>query len=102
MIYLNFLLRICLYFILWYFEHKTEKFYKIGITSISVKERYRKKDYMPYNYTIIKEIVSEDLNYIWELESKIKNNNKTNRYKPLISFPGSKFECFSTEPLVWS
>lgn len=77
-----------------------EIFYKVGITSISVKERYRKKNYMPYDYSILKEIVSDDLNFIWELENKVKKENRTNRYNPLIKFPGSKYECFLYEPKI--
>lgn len=76
-------------------EGNNEKFYKVGITSISVKERYRKKGYMPYNYKILKEINSTDLEYIWNLENKFKKYYKINRYKPLIPFAGSIYECFN-------
>lgn len=72
-----------------------EKFFKVGITSISVKERYRKTGYMPYTYKIIKEVISEDLEYIWDLENKIKKENREKRYNPQIPFPGSKYECFN-------
>ena len=76
-------------------SNNNEKFYKIGITSLSVKERYRKKGYMPYIYTIVKEIVSEDLEFIWNLESKFKKYYREYKYKPLFPFPGSVYECFN-------
>ena len=42
----------------------TEIFYKIGITCRSVKERYRSKANLPYNYEIINQEVSMDRDYI--------------------------------------
>ena len=50
---------------------------------------------MPYKYEIIKEIKSTDLNYIWDLEKKIKKEHKNFKYKPVIKFAGSSQECFS-------
>lgn len=74
--------------------NETEKFYKIGITSSSIKERYNHKTKMPYNYKILKEIKSTDLNYIWDLEKKEKNRLKIYKYSPKIKFAGYK-ECFT-------
>ena len=71
----------------------TEKFYKIGITSRSVKKRYPNKTSMPYAYTVVKEIVGAS-DYIYDLEIKLHQLNKENKYIPNISFDGSLTECF--------
>jgi len=71
----------------------TEKFYKIGITSRSVKKRYPNKTSMPYAYSVVKEIVG-DPEYIYDLEIKLHQLNKLNHYVPNISFDGSLSECF--------
>lgn len=75
--------------------NEKEEFYKIGITGNTVKHRYSHKNSMPYNYKIIKEIKSFDLNYIWNLEKEEKHRLKDYKYKPNIIFAGSSKECFS-------
>lgn len=72
-----------------------ERFYKIGITSRSVKIRFDSKGRMPYKYEIIKEITG-DPGYIYNLEKELHSINKPNRYNPIIEFPGSALECFSS------
>lgn len=74
-----------------------EIFYKCGITFNSIKYRYRNKDKqrMPYNYEIIRQIKSNNLEYIWDLEKRFINIKKKKKYFPLISFAGSKNECFT-------
>ena len=86
----------CIFYILKCFNEK-EQFYKIGITSRTVQERYKNKKEMPYNYEIIKEYKSTALD-IWELENRFKINFKENLYSPEIKFAGSKTECFTLIP----
>lgn len=71
-----------------------EDFYKLGITFVSTKRRYHTKQSMPYNYKIIKEVISENLAYIWDLEKRFKRIKIKQHYIPLIKFGGSKYECF--------
>lgn len=71
----------------------TERFYKIGITSRSIKERYRNKTTMPYLYRVIDEIIGDPVE-IYNLETKIHQINKENHYVPEIPFGGSSSECF--------
>lgn len=73
--------------------NNNEEFYKFGITYRSVKIRYNKNN-MPYNYEIIKEITTNDLGYVWDLEKRFKRKKLKNKYLPEIKFPGSKLECF--------
>jgi hypothetical protein len=75
--------------------NENEKFYKIGITGRSVKERYPYKETMPYMYEVTKEVKSRDLDYIWNLEKEYKRNLKDFKYKPLIKFAGGSVECFT-------
>ena len=74
--------------------NENETFYKLGITFNSVKQRYNHKISMPYNYKIIKEVISENLSYIWDLEKRFKRIKIKHHYTPLIKFGGSKYECF--------
>lgn len=74
--------------------NENEEFFKFGITFQSIKIRYSGKTHMPYNYEIIRELKSENLSYIWDLERRFKRFKKKNHYKPLIHFLGDKYECF--------
>ena len=74
---------------------ENEIFYKIGITGKSIQERYKYTGNIPYNYEIIEEIKSKNLEYIWNLEKENKKILKDFKYKPLKSFAGSSVECFS-------
>ena len=74
---------------------ENEIFYKIGITGKTIKERYPYVGNMPYNYEIIQEINSEDLNYIWDLEKEYKKKLREFKYKPLKKFSGGSLECFT-------
>lgn len=74
-----------------------EEFYKLGITSRTVKQRYRFEDFklMPYNYEIIQEI--QDVpNNVWEYEWFLKRYIKQQsiHYVPKIKFDGYLTECF--------
>lgn len=83
--------RICAFYIIRCFNGN-ESFYKIGITSHNIKNRF-KKNKMPYNYEIIKEICGQ-AEHIWLIENYLKMN-LSNHYIPLIRFGGSIRECFS-------
>ena len=78
-------------------SNENEEFYKLGITSRSVKERYRYKDFklMPYNYEILQEITGDPIS-IWSYEKFLMKyiTIKDLKYKPLIKFGGSSSECF--------
>ena len=77
-------------------SNETEEFYKIGITSTSIDQRYKdqsSKGY--YNIETIFELKSLP-NKVWDKESEIKsyiNKNKL-RYTPIKKFAGSSTECF--------
>ena len=75
-----------------------ENFIKIGITSKSVKERFRKfKKSTGYGYKILKEVVMKPKN-CWEEELKFKNKFTKYRYTPKIKFAGYT-ECFEYDKL---
>ncbi len=84
--------RLCTFYILKCFNNN-EIFYKIGITSLTVKERYSRKASMPYTYEIVK-IIEDKADIIWDLESNLKTNLISN-YQPQIYFEGSLTECYS-------
>lgn len=67
-----------------------ESFYKIGITSRTVRERYASTA-IPYNYEIVKEVVG-DACKIWDLEVHILRGLSDKKYIPSIKFGGST-EC---------
>lgn len=71
-----------------------EIFYKIGITSRSVRQRYPTSETMPYNYEIIQEIQDIPEN-IYNLEIQLKRLLKQFHYIPQVYFRGSKTECFT-------
>lgn len=75
--------------------NENESFYKYGITSKSLKERYPRNKEMPYEYEIIREVKSENLNYIWDLEKRFGRFKHKDKYSPLLKFCGSMNECFS-------
>lgn len=71
----------------------TESFYKIGITSKSVKSRYNCKNKMPYTYETLYEKEDSPVS-IFNLENELLKELVDHRYTPLISFAGQT-ECFS-------
>lgn len=71
-----------------------EEFYKVGITSLEVKVRFKDKLRMPYTYEVVKVIKSKDAGYIWDLEKRIHRMVSKFAYSPKIKFNGSKKECF--------
>lgn len=85
-----------LYIIKCYNKH--ELFFKVGITFNTMKRRYHAKIQMPYEYEIIKVIISESPIEIWNLEKEIKKNFSEYKIIPKIKFAGSETECFSQLP----
>ena len=76
--------------------NEDEKFYKIGRTFLKIKDRFRS---LPYNYKIIKVFEFKDLtqincNFCYDLENKLKRENKLNKYVPKFKFDGMQ-ECFN-------
>ena len=71
----------------------TEEFYKIGITSRSIKKRFCNKQTMPYKYQVLQEIedISEN---IWDFEVFFKRLKFFRHYTPNIPFGGSLTECY--------
>ena len=78
-----------------YTMDKSELFYKIGITSNTIKKRYAGKQAMPYLYEVIQEIHGNPEQII-EIEKQEKERLKNFHYIPSIEFCGSKGECFTT------
>lgn len=82
----------CLLYIIKCFN-ETEEFYKIGITSKSVKERFYGKVSIPYEYEILK-IIKGNAEQIWDLENHYKYKIfNIYKYIPKIKFSGYT-ECF--------
>lgn len=75
--------------------NEEESFYKLGITSRVIKNRYGSKERMPYDYNIIQEIQAEP-DCIWNIEKYLKSYIKKNKlfYTPKIHFPGCLSECY--------
>jgi hypothetical protein len=69
-----------------------EKFYKIGRTFKTIKNRFDCVKSMPYNYKIIHLFIDEVEN-IYILETKLKRINKEFKYIPKIKFNGMQ-ECY--------
>lgn len=70
-----------------------ESFYKVGITSKSIKRRFPSKKDMPYNYDVVRELVG-DSDEIYNLENRLLAMLDKTRYIPKVDFKG-KHECFS-------
>lgn len=69
-----------------------ECFYKVGVTTASIKERLAGK-HMPYDYEIVQEIHTT-MHTAYHTELLIKKRLKNYLYRPLIEFGGSNTECF--------
>ena len=70
-----------------------EKFYKIGRTFNKINNRFKSKEALPYNYKII-HIITGTAKEIFELETKMKKENKKYKYVPKIKFDGMQ-ECYA-------
>lgn len=71
-----------------------ECFYKIGITSNSVGQRFKSATAMPYDYDVIS-LVSDSYDFIFDMERSLHRLLKNNTHAPLVAFDGMT-ECFST------
>lgn len=82
-------------FYILHFKNEYESFYKIGITSRSIKERYSGKDATKYDYKIVQEIEAPS-SLVWSLEKIFKKYIFKNKlhYIPSLNFSGSSTECF--------
>lgn len=69
-----------------------EKFYKIGITSKTIKIRFKSNSKLKYDYNIIYELEG-DPERVFLLEKELHKKYKDLKYKPLIEFKGNT-ECF--------
>jgi hypothetical protein len=74
--------------------NENERFFKVGKTFLPIIKRFSGKDFLPYNYKILKIIQNEDADYISKLENKIQIEHISYRYIPKISFKGHH-ECFT-------
>lgn len=73
-----------------------EEFYKMGITSMSVFERFRGSRIKPYSFNVVKEArLAGDV--IYDLENQLKFLMKEYTYTPKHKFKGYT-ECFSHIP----
>ena len=75
-----------------------EEFIKIGITTTTIKERYRKKDSIPYQFDVMHETTSTNKKLIWDMERNFMRNLKEYSYLPKMDFKG-KTECFNIKSL---
>lgn len=73
-----------------------ESFYKVGITSKTIKDRYSSSVTMPYNFEIVQEVIGDPY-LVFNLELKVKSYIIQNKlqYNPKLSFSGSVKECYS-------
>ena len=79
--------------------NEKELFYKIGITSVGLKKRFRGEGSMPYRYDVVREITT-DPEKVYNTEKIILREMGKHKYKPKISFGGDT-ECFSDlEPIL--
>lgn len=70
-----------------------ETFYKVGITSRTVAERFRRTDRFPYNYTIVLQVKGNP-DYIYNMEKRVIRYYKDYRITPTKIFKGNS-ECFN-------
>lgn len=70
-----------------------ESFYKIGITTKPIQQRFSGKEAMPYHYTLEYLFVGE-AEFIWDLEKLLHKEYKLHKYLPEKEF-GGRYECFS-------
>lgn len=70
-----------------------ENFYKIGITTKPVKQRFSGKEAMPYYFTV-EFLLLGDAEWLWDLEKLLHREYKLHKYLPEKEF-GGRYECFS-------
>lgn len=74
--------------------NENESFFKVGKTFLTLKNRFRMKSCLPYQWKMIQIIESDDPKYISDLEKNIQRLHKQYKYLPSIKFNGM-CECFS-------
>lgn len=80
-------------------HNEGEVFYKVGISSTTIDDRYSCKKKMPYKYEVVKELALEPKK-AYDAENHILREAAKYSYKPKIDFKG-KTECFSElQPLL--
>ena len=72
--------------------NETESFYKVGITTKTIKARFKRD--MPYDYEILKQIEKE-ASIIFDIEKEVLRLTSNYKYKPSLDFSGQS-ECFSS------
>ena len=84
-----------LYFVRLYSPH--EEFYKVGVTYLSVAERYKHHPHLPagYQYEILAQHVSENAAAVYDWEQSIIESFRRLSYRPKAAF-GGETECFSS------
>lgn len=86
--------RPCLLYIL-KLTNGSEEFYKIGITSLTVNERFTNRSKLLYSYEVIYEYTC-DAECVWDLEKEYHRKYKHLQYIPQIHFQGYT-ECFTLD-----
>lgn len=74
----------------------SEEFLKVGITTSTICDRYRKD--MPYEYQVLHSTTSTSKKLIYEIEQKVLNSFKKFVYLPRKEF-GGHTECFQITAL---
>lgn len=78
-----------------FLSNDKEHFYKVGRTYLKTSHR---ASHIPYNTTVIYEIIDTNPKIIFDLEIELKRKYKFYKYLPEIKFNGMQ-ECFSDLPL---
>ena len=75
-----------------------ESFYKIGLTSKSIEQRFLNGS-LPSIYNLETKYIFKDIptDIAYEFEKTLHKNNKNNKYDPIIKF-GGYTECFTRVP----
>lgn len=74
-----------------------EEFFKFGITTKSLNERFGRQGKFPYVKDVLL-LVEGDSDLIWDIENVFKATVKISKYIPKIKFGGSEKECFKILP----
>lgn len=81
------------YFLECWDEETGERFYKIGRTFKTIKDRFR-STLLPYSYNVIYTIELEDARRMCQLEQEYKSLHKNHKHTPIKDFKGMN-ECYS-------
>lgn len=83
-------------YVLEFQEETGQRFYKIGITIQELRSRFSASK-MPYSYKTLRFKRAGALS-VFNLELDIKKELMDFEYKPDVTFPGSRYECFTHIP----